>query len=276
MKILLSGSTGFVGSNIIDYFLEKNVEVVRLDRKSLMQRSLTWQQISEVPDLDIDAIIHLAGKAHDTVNSSDPEEYFHVNTELTRQFFDCFLQSSARDFIYFSSVKAAADTVKGMLDENVIPNPHTPYGKSKLKAEEYILSHSLPMGKRVIILRPCMIHGRGNKGNMNLLYKVVKMGIPYPLAAFENKRSFLSIYNLLFIIERILIDPMIPSGIYNVADDEFLSTIEVIKIIAEGGGIKPRLWKLSPRIIRATAKIGDKLYLPLNSERLKKLTEVGS
>lgn len=112
MKILLSGSTGFVGSNIIDYFLEKNVEVVRLDRKSLMQRSLTWQQISEVPDLDIDAIIHLAGKAHDTVNSSDPEEYFHVNTELTRQFFDCFLQSSARDFIYFSSVKAAADTVK--------------------------------------------------------------------------------------------------------------------------------------------------------------------
>src|SRR5690606_13373271 len=131
------------------------------------------------------AIIHLAGKAHDTQNTSSPEEYFQVNTELTKQLFDKFLQSNARDFIYFSSVKAVADTVSGLLGEDVTPNPQTPYGQSKWQAEQYLNSQPLPEGKRLFILRPCMIHGPGNKGNLNLLYQVSSKGLPWPLAAFE-------------------------------------------------------------------------------------------
>ncbi|MGD4786433.1 NAD-dependent epimerase/dehydratase family protein, partial [Xanthomonas citri pv. citri] len=125
-------------------------------------------------DDDADAIIHLAGKAHDTKNTSEESDYYQINTELTKVLFDKFLQSDIKDFIFFSSVKAAADTVEGVLTEEVEPNPKTPYGDSKIKAEQYLLSQELPSGKRVIIIRPCMIHGKGNKGNLNLLYKVVR------------------------------------------------------------------------------------------------------
>lgn len=87
--------------------------------------------------------------------------------------FDKFLVSNIRDFS-FSSVKAVADTVDNVLDEELIAKPLTAYGRSKREAEEYILNQTLPEGKRLFIIRPCMIHGPGNKGNLNLLYNVVK------------------------------------------------------------------------------------------------------
>ena len=218
------------------------------------------------------AIIHLAGKAHDTANTSSDSEYFEINTELTKKLFHDFLNSDIKDFFYFSSVKATADTVDGILDENHISNPKTPYGKSKLMAEEYLLSKDLPQGKRLFIIRPCMIHGPGNKGNLNLLYKVVEKGIPWPLASFQNKRSFLSIDNLNFIIFEML-NQDISSGIYNIADDESLSTNQLVKLISKTIGKKEKLWKLPSKLITNFALLGDKINLPLNSERLKKLTE---
>src|SRR5690554_2720506 len=142
-----------------------------------------------------------------------------------------------------------------------MPKAVTPYGQSKLEAETYLLNQKLPEGKRLFILRPCMIHGPGNKGNLNLLYKVVKFGIPYPLGAFHNRRSFLSIENLLFILNRILTNQSIPGGVYNLADDEALSTIEVIRIIAEASKTKAKIWTLSSDLITKLAKVGDKIHL---------------
>ncbi|MFP7655872.1 Rossmann-fold NAD(P)-binding domain-containing protein [Chryseobacterium proteolyticum] len=176
-------------------------------------------------------------------------------------------------FFYFSSVKAVADTVDSILTEEVKPNPCTPYGKSKQEAEEQILKQPLPANKKVYIIRPCMIHGPGNKGNLNLLYKIVKMGIPWPLAAFENDRSFLSIDNLNFLIKQMLTNENLASGIYNFADDQAISTNELIKTINTAVGKKSKLWYIPKSIIEIVARLGDKLHLPLNSERLKKLTE---
>jgi len=85
-------------------------------------------------------------------------------------------------------------------------------------AEQYILSQPIPEGKRVYILRPCMIHGPGNKGNLNLLYSLVTKGFPWPLGLFENSRSYLSIENLCFIIKELIDREDIPSGVYNVAN----------------------------------------------------------
>ncbi|MER2998496.1 NAD-dependent epimerase/dehydratase family protein [Pontibacter populi] len=276
MEVLVSGYNGFVGKNLIESLGNNQVHVLSRNRNSTtntFRSAVTWRELSLHHLKDIDAIIHLAGKAHDLKNTTNPEEYFHVNTDLTIKLFDLFLESKTKDFIYFSSVKAVADTVEVILTETVKPEPKTPYGQSKLKAEEYLMSKSLPEGKRLFILRPCMIHGPGNKGNLNLLYQVVKRGIPYPLAAFENKRSFLSIDNLTFIIEQLLKNPGIPGGIYNVADDEPLSTREVIMIMGQANNTAPKLCSLSPALIKFAASIGDKLRLPLNSERLKKLTE---
>jgi nucleoside-diphosphate-sugar epimerase len=273
-NVLISGVSGFVGRNLSEYLAKSGYGIFKLVRSAEAGRNaISWKKLSNLLTLDIDVVIHLAGKAHDVKNTSDPQEYFDINTGLTIQLFDNFLKSKATSFIYFSSVKAAADTVDGILNEAAKPNPQTAYGKSKLKAEEYIMSKELPKDKYVYILRPCMIHGQGNKGNLNLLYKFVSKGIPYPLAAFENHRSFLYIENLNFIIGMLIKNNGVPSGIYNVADDASLSTVEVVKIISQTLNRKPNLWYVNQSVLKFVASIGDKLRLPLNSERLKKLTE---
>jgi nucleoside-diphosphate-sugar epimerase len=258
-SIFITGSTGFVGTNLIKY----------------LKSDFTFFQFKKNESIIIneDIVIHLAGKAHDLKNISNHQEYYQVNTELTKKVFDAFLVSEAKVFITLSSVKAVADKIVGELIEADSPNPITHYGKSKLLGEEYILSKQMPDSKRVYILRPCMIYGSGNKGNLNLLYKLVSKGIPWPLGAFENKRSFCSIDNLIFIINELIKKADIPSGIYNVSDDEPLSTNEVISLIGKSLDRKTKIWKLPRHFVLFLAKLGDLFYLPLNSERLEKLTE---
>jgi nucleoside-diphosphate-sugar epimerase len=258
-SIFLTGASSFIGHNLF-HFLSGNFEITSYKRDSEFY-------------LNQEFVIHLAGKAHDLKNSSNPDEYYHVNTELTKKVFDAFLSSEARVFITLSSVKAVADAVHGELTEGTVPNPITHYGKSKLLAEQYVFSKKLPEGKRVYVLRPCMIHGPGNKGNLNLLYKLVSIGIPWPLGAFENQRSFCSIDNLMFIFKELIEREDIPSGVYNVADDVPLSTNEVISILAESQNRKPRIWNISKGLIQFGANMGNVLKLPLNEERLQKLTD---
>lgn len=265
MSIIITGATGFVGQNLTSYLNSHNIST-----QALSLRDSTWR--NSFPKRG-DALIHLAGKAHDTANTSDDEEYFKINYDLTLTLFDEFLKSDIKDFFYFSSVKAVADTVNGCLDEIVEGKPATAYGKSKLKTEQYLLSQTLPNQKRLFIIRPCMIHGPGNKGNLNLLYNVVRKGIPWPLAEFDNQRSFLSIDNLSYLITQMLLKRELPSGIYNFSDDQTLSTNELVETMSHTLGKKTRLWHIPAGLIRACVKIGDILPLPLNSERLKKLTE---
>ena len=265
MKTIITGSTGFVGQNLTAYLQQQQITT-----QDLSLRKASWQK-----DIDsqADAIIHLAGKSHDIANTSAEEEYFKVNRDLTINLFNEFLNSDIRDFFFFSSVKAVADTVDHVLYEDVMPKAVTPYGQSKLEAETYLLNQKLPEGKRLFIIRPCMIHGPGNKGNLNLLYKIVEKGIPWPLAAFENQRSFLSIDNLSFLVHQMLQNESVPSGIYNFADDNAVSTNELIETISKTLGKQPKLWNISKAFIETIAKVGDVLPLPLNTERLKKLTE---
>jgi nucleoside-diphosphate-sugar epimerase len=257
--IFLTGSSGFIGSSFKNTFSKSGIVFYK------------YYNFSELFFSEV--VLHLAGKATYLKKTSNPDEYYQVNTELTKKIFDAFLASDAKVFITLSSVKAVADEVPGELTEEFIPDPITHYGKSKLLAEQYILSKEIPKGKRVYILRPCMIHGPGNKGNLNLLYKLVSKGIPWPLGAFENQCSFCSIDNLLFVFKELIEREDIPSGVYNVADDIPLSTNEVISILAESQNRKPRIWNISKGLIELGAKIGNVLKLPLNEERLQKLTD---
>lgn len=258
MNIFITGSSGFVGKSFLKHFCDENF--------------VMWKRGNSINLDSSSVVIHLAGKAHDLKNISSSYEYYHVNTEFTKNIFNAFLSSNAKVFITLSSVKAVADEIEDELTELYDSNPTTHYGKSKLFAEEYIFSKEISINKRVYVLRPCMIHGPGNKGNLSLLYKMVSKHFPWPLGAYENKRSFCSIDNLMFIFKELIEREDIPSGIYNVADDEPLSTNELILLIAKSQNRKPKVWKISQSLIEQIARIGDKLHLPLNTERLQKLT----
>ena len=264
MNYLLTGASGFVGRNLLQAFENhEDIQFFACDRAKDLGNQLRAK----------DGIIHLAGKAHDVNDVSDSAEYYLVNTDLTKKLFDAFIDSSASTFIYFSSVKACADEVSGILQETDIPNPQTHYGKSKLMAEEYMLSKKIPETKRVYILRPCMIYGPGNKGNLNLLFDWVKKGYPWPLSAFDNQRSFCSIENVIFVVRELITRTDIPSGIYNLADDSPKSTNFIIKMIGDILDKKIKIINIPRQIIFLLAKLGDTFSLKLNSERLKKLTE---
>ena len=283
MNILISGICGFVGTNLIKVLKKVHtlygLDIIDVEKQMDIKR-FSWTEfepsafpLQTLPKFDV--IIHLAGKAHDTKKQSAAQSYFDINTGLTQKIFDFFLESSAKKFIFFSSVKAAADSVVGdVLTEDVIPTPVGPYGESKIQAEEYIKKHFTfsNTDKQVYILRPCMIHGPGNKGNLNLLYNVVKKGIPWPLGDFENRRSFTSIDNLCYVIEGLLTKD-VPSGIYHMGDDEALSTNELIAIMCEAMGKQPHIWKMNKGFMEGCAGLGTLLHLPLNTERLRKLTE---
>ena len=280
MNILITGIHGFVGSYFVSALKGDNnlygLDIITPQKEGVIKTFL-WENIETIsyPLQNLprfDAIIHLAGKAHDTKNQSIAQDYFDINTGLTQKIFDFFLESSAKKFIFFSSVKAAADSVIGdILTEEINPTPVGPYGESKIRAEEYIQKH-LPQDKQVYILRPCMIHGPGNKGNLNLLYNVVKKGIPWPLGSFDNRRSFTSIDNLCYVIEGLLTQD-VPSGIYHIGDDEAMSTNELIITMCEVMEKKPHIWKMNKRVMEGCARLGTLLHLPLNTERLRKLTE---
>lgn len=275
MKILITGVHGFVGSNLVTA-LKKEHTIYGLDiiapEKDGVVKTYSWDDLDAGNVPDVDAIVHLAGKAHDTKNQSATEVYFKVNTGLTQKIFDYFLaHEGIKKFVFFSTAKAAADKVEGVLTEDVVPAPVGPYGESKIAAEKYIQEH-MPADKRVYIFRPCMIHGPGNKGNLNLLYNVVRKGIPWPLGAFENRRTFTSVENICFAVNGVLTKD-VPSGIYNMGDDEALSTNELIEEICKSLGKKAYIWRLPKGLMFFVARVGGWLHLPLNPERLRKLTE---
>lgn len=284
MNILITGVHGFVGSNLVEALKEHHT-LYGLDIISPMKDGVrftfSWNYLDKPGEIpNVDAIIHLAGKAHDTKNQSAADVYFKVNTGLTQKIFDWFLaQPKCKKFVFFSTAKAAADKVDGVLTEDVVPAPVGPYGESKIAAERYILDKIQGSSfkiqnpaKQVYIFRPCMIHGPGNKGNLNLLYNVVRKGIPWPLGAYENRRTFTSVANICFAVNGVLTKD-VPSGIYNMGDDEALSTNELIEEICKSFGKKAHIWKLPKGLMNGVAKVGGWLHLPLNSERLRKLTE---
>jgi nucleoside-diphosphate-sugar epimerase len=259
-SIFLTGSSGFVGTYLQKALANKfHFEIYRR---------------GEMPIISSELVIHLAGLAHDIKKTNNESAYFDVNVGLTKLIFDAFLASEdTKVFIFISSVKAVADSFKGILTEEQLPAPETAYGKSKLEAERYLLSQSLPLNKRLYILRPSVIHGPEIKGNLALLNKFVSSGFPWPLASFHNRRSYCSIQNLTFVMQQLFAQSNVPSGIYNVVDNEPLSTNQLINIISIANGKKVRLWAIPKGVVIGISKIGDIVKFPFNSDRLCKLTE---
>lgn len=261
-SLFITGVSGFVGNNLVEYFHQRGISIYghsrRLDAIRSEVKPIDSISAEQLDQNGITDVIHLAGIAHDLSNSYKPEDYYRVNYEGTQKTVDAFLASKATRFIFVSSIKAACDVASVQVDESVVASPQTDYGKSKRMAEEYILSLNWPTDKGFYILRPCMMHGPGNKGNLNVLCRFAKAGLPFPFGSFHNRRSFHSIENFNFVIEKIL-SGKIPSGLYHLSDDGYLSTSQLYELICKTLNRRPRVWNINPKWINAIfAFIGRK------------------
>lgn len=278
MKILITGVHGYVGSYLVETLKEDHI-IYGLDifsqKNDGIENTFHWIALDDLTGMELDAIVHLDNFSHNEAVKVTPVIPFDERVEYTQKIFDFFLASDMKKFIFMSSMKAVSD--KGadrIFNEDAVPSPGDSIGESKLASENYILSKEaewVAKGKEVYILRPCVIHGPGSKGSLNLLYNVVRKGIPWPLGNFRNERTYTYIDNLCYVVKGLL-DKTPTSGIYNVADDEIVSIIELVKIICEAVGKKPRIWHFSKGTMDFLAKLGDFLHLPLNTRRLLKLT----
>lgn len=263
MKIVISGSSGFLGQNLL-----KSIP----NSKGVSLRENGWRK-GALQDSDI--IINLVGKAHDHKKESNEKDFYYANFELTKQVFEAFADSSAGLLIHVSSIAAVEEIgASYSLTEYSKCSPESWYGRSKRKAEQWLMSQRLPQNKKLIILRPPMVHGAGDKGNLGLLFNLIARGIPYPLAAYDNKRSFISIGNFNYFLKQIIKKyENLESGIYHVSDDDAVSTkeiIELIKKVTKKGTICIAIPKY---FIKAISKVGDVFsFFPLNSIRLQKMT----
>mgnify|MGYP006275598141 FL=1 len=279
IELLITGIRGFIGSNFKEYIKnDPKFEITGTSRYKSKISHLKGEikdtcTISDVIEqrLSYHSYIHLSGKVYDFRDKKNEDEYFAANYEVTKLLMDHFAKDpKAKNFIFLSTIHVLTENPEVVLDESYVPKPFTPYGKSKFKAEQYIRKHC-PPDKNYYILRPSMIHGPGNKGNLNLLYKLIKSGIPYPVGAYNNSRSFVSIENLCFILKQIITRDIEP-GLYHIADDEPTKTHDLVKMIADATGEKAKIWNIPLVLLKYIAKLGNRLPIFINEHRLNKLT----
>jgi nucleoside-diphosphate-sugar epimerase len=278
-KVVITGVRGFVGRNLKKYLSDHSKhDLIGASRfksslgphKQGLKAICSYEEIYE-GKFSFDVYVHLAGKVIGVSKKGEEKDYYKVNFEQTKKIFDRFLKDpDAKKFIFVSTIHVLTEKPKRILDENYPPKPFTPYGKSKFLAENYIKDHCKG-DKKYYILRPSMIHGPGNKGNLNLLYGLVSKGLPYPIGKINNKRSFVSIDNFSFIINEMITNDL-AQGLYHIADDEPTYTHDLIHLIASEIGVKPRIVNVNLGLLKMAAKLGNHLPIPLNEHRLQKLT----
>jgi len=274
MNILITGIHGHVGLNLARALKGEHtiygLDLIHTEIEGVT-RIYSCAEMMDIPHMDV--VIHLAGKFVETNDLSHALEYFEENAGLARQTFKWFVQSSAKTFIFLSSVKAVADHVQGLaLTEDVEPKPFGALGESKLLAEKYILEQYV-VDKKVYVLRPCIIHGYGSLGNknMNWLYKWVKKGYPFPFGKYQCYRSFTSVDNLSFILKQIL-KKNIPSGIYNVSDDGCLTLSEIYEIMGVALGRKVFIWNISKSFVKLASKVSSRFNDYFDDYQYQKLS----
>ena len=267
MKVLVTGATGFVG----DFLMNENKDdqiiyrgAYRGDLKDSFNQQGEYFEVGNIDDrtawseaLDgVQAVVHTAARAHVMYDKSkDPlKEYFKVNVEGTIRLAEEALRQGIKRFIFISSAKVNGENSSLgnplIVDET---QPIGPYALSKFKAEKELINLSSSKGLELIIIRPALIYGPGVKGNFLTLMKLVKKGIPMPFGLINNKRSFISIYNLASFITVCLKNVDLKNEIFLISDDSDLSTKELIKKLADAFNKKIILVPIHPEVIKFLA-----------------------
>ena len=266
-KILLTGSTGFIGG-ALNAKLESNGFHVLNVVRSLNFHSSINSFIAEIsPTTDwslalknIDVVIHAAGRAHVTKErSTDPlGEYRYHNVETTLNLANAAAAYGVKRFIFVSSIKVLGDetSAENKFSADSAYSPSDPYGISKMEAEIGLLKIAKITKLEVIIIRPPLVYGPGVKANFLMMMKLLRLGFPLPLGGIKrNKRSFVFIDNLVSIIITCIKHPKARNQIFLVSDDEDLSTASLLKYTALALGKSPKLITVPVALINLLAKL---------------------
>lgn len=281
-KIFITGSTGFVGRHLIIELSKRNIPFIAGER-SLYGDLVTqknWTKILE----DCDSVVHLAARVHVMVEtSSDPlSEFRKMNVEATINFAQAAKKIGVKRFIFISSVKVnGEETADQFFKASDTPCPQDPYGISKMEAETELLKLHEPGVFEVVIIRPPLIYGRGVKANFEKLFHYAGLKIPLPFGVVENKRSLVSVLNLVDLIMITLVHPKAGGEIFMVSDDRDLSLSELIRLMARVQRKKAFLLPVPVKLMKFVASIlgkksyADRLFgnLQVDVEKTKKLLD---
>lgn len=249
-RIAVTGITGFVGKRLMEY--DKNVfELVPISLRSSDANTMNLS--------GIDAIVHLAGKAHQ-MQPIDDSIYFEVNYELTRSLAGAAVKQGVKQFVYISSTKVYGDDQREVLDETSGCHPTDAYGASKWKAEQYLQTLQSATFN-VAILRPPLVYGPGVKGNMLRLLHLANKNYPLPFGNSGNRRSMVFLDNLIELINAIIVKNA--SGVFIAGDLEPIATDRLLQLIRKELGIKKGLVSIPFFLRSIIKKIKPGLYIRL-------------
>jgi nucleoside-diphosphate-sugar epimerase len=250
IKVLVTGSSGFVGQQLISSYDNQIEWVSQSLRGGMEEVSIHWQEI--------DSVVHLAGIAHRMEPTPD-ELYYTINTDLTLQFAKEAKSKGVKHFIFMSTIKVYGED-HDHLTLDTLTSPNDAYGKSKLEAEKALLA--LENKNFVVsIVRPPLIIGPGAKGNLNSLMSLAKKNIPLPFGEISNNRAMISTTNLCAFVFKLITNPT--SGTFLVSEDIQPSTSTLLALIREAMGKKPLLFSIPKFLRKVIKKTRPELYIRL-------------
>jgi nucleoside-diphosphate-sugar epimerase len=260
MKILLTGASGFVGRSLCQAAVNQNINVRAFLRSpqspipSAVETVLLESINSPIPPTaltDIDTVIHLAARAHilDDQAADPAAEFFKINTQGTLNIAKAAIEAGIKHFIFISSIGAMTTTSTEILTEKSPCHPDTPYGQSKLAAEQQLIELCQSSAMAYTIIRPTLVYGPGNPGNMARLINLINKKLPIPLGSITNQRSFTYVGNLVDAILTCLTNPAAHNQTFLISDGQDLSTPELIRRLAQASGQTATLLPIPPALL---------------------------
>ncbi len=277
MRVLVSGSTGFIGRRLFaagDHALVRKPaglvnEVVGdlLDPASLVAACK-----------GIETVFHCAGYTH-AYASSDPDAHWRINFEGTKNLVEAAGSAGVARFVFLSSVKAMAEPGGQCVDEDWPGEPVTPYGRAKRAAEDAVLETGVKFGMHVVNLRLAMVYGRGGRGNLERLARAIRAGWFPPLPETGNRRSLVHAQDVVEVMRLVATRAEANGRTYIIADPRPYSGREIYDAIraelrapALRWSVPAWAWRAAARLHPRLSEIVDRLlgsacYSPARIER---------
>lgn len=268
-RVLVTGATGFVGRHVVTELASHGWQVRAMVRRAGVALPDGVEAIlaSDVADRGAlrgalpgcDAVVHLAARVHVMRDrAADPlAEFRRANVEATRVVLEEAARAGVRRLVLASSVKAVGESSEAPWTEATSPSPPDPYGRSKLEAERLVGALAPASGVEPVILRFPLVYGPGVRANMLRLFQLVYRGVPLPFGGLRNRRSLLFSGNAAAAVRHALDLPTVADPVFFVADDEDLSTPDLVRRIGLALGRPARLVPCPVTLLRAVGRLGD-------------------